>query len=55
MDKIMDLLNYSLNSSSQEIRLYSEDGNKKHLDSCEMYLRTANIFMKEILNENCNN
>ena len=54
MDKIMNLLNYALDSSSQQIKLYSETGDKKHLDSCEIYLRAAVIFMKEILNENCN-
>lgn len=53
MDKIMNLLNYALDSSSQQIKLYGETGDKKHLDSCEVYLRAANIFMKEILNENC--
>lgn len=54
MDKIMNLLNYALDSSSQQVKLYGETGDKKHLDSCEVYLRAANLFMKEILTSNTN-
>jgi len=48
MDDIIRSLNYTLDCSSQRLKLYMDTGNGRYLTDCEMYLRVANIYITEI-------
>jgi methionine synthase II (cobalamin-independent) len=49
MIETIDAYIYTLNCAAQRMKLYRDTGESKYLVDSEMYLRVANIYMKEIM------
>jgi hypothetical protein len=49
MVETIDAYIYAMNCAAQRMKWYRDTGESKYLVDSEMYLRTANIYMKEIM------
>jgi hypothetical protein len=49
MIETIDAYIYTLDCAAKRMKLYRDTGESKYLVDSEMYLRVANIYMKEIM------
>ncbi len=51
MDETIRAYIYTLDCANQRMKCYRDSGDTRLLVDSEMYLRVANIYMKEIINK----